>query len=467
MALMTLIAASLLAPASPAAEPVYGNFPVTVDGYAGERHDSTAYSGQIARHLLHNALKALAADGTGSHDAALAARLQAYHSGTAPGRDILAPTSNGDFVIAQTRIDEIAAGKNLADKVYGGAVNGWPGAMTGAEVAAFMIDKAAAADHGFDVLTGYDYPQLISKFLMGAVFYNQAVDNYLDEKLAAGVKPNDAPYAEGAPYTGKEHVWDEAFGYFGAPAHVLTLTPEQVYGIAKTDPSLMAAADFNDDGAVDLTREMSYAHAYYAADADTSGETDYLHTISRAFLDGRKLIAAAGGAALDDAQRATLREYAQTIRENWEKVIAEAAFKYAGSVYQDLNKLNIIIESDGDPRQAFRAYAKHWSELKGFTLALQTGGTDLGATAVKLNRLVGYGPVLLGGGSGGRVTGIDADGDYIMGAAPSMGDYMVDMIRVQGLLAERFELVARNNDATGDLHEVLESLGESQSAETD
>ena len=41
------------------------------------------------------------------------------------------------------------------------------------------------AEHGsaFDPNTGYNYPQLISKFAMGAVFYNQAVDNYLDEKL--------------------------------------------------------------------------------------------------------------------------------------------------------------------------------------------------------------------------------------------------------------------------------------------
>ena len=33
---------------------------------------------------------------------------------------------------------------------------------------------------------------------------------------------------------------------------------------------------------------------------------------------------------------------------NWEKVIAEAAFKYAGSVYKDLDKLNTIVESNGD-----------------------------------------------------------------------------------------------------------------------
>lgn len=57
--------------------------------------------------------------------------------------------------------------------------------MTGQEVLEFMINKAAETRGGYDPLTGYNYPQLISKFAMGAIFYNQAVDNYLDEKLAA------------------------------------------------------------------------------------------------------------------------------------------------------------------------------------------------------------------------------------------------------------------------------------------
>jgi len=87
---------------------------------------------------------------------------------------------------------------------------------------------------------------------------------------------------------------------------------------------------------------MSYAHAYYAADADKSG-TSYLHTITRAFIDGRRLLASADGRALDDRQRAQLVAYADTIRSNWEKVIAEAAFKYAGSVYKNLQERDEIV----------------------------------------------------------------------------------------------------------------------------
>ncbi|MFL2934380.1 MAG: DUF4856 domain-containing protein [Thalassobaculaceae bacterium] len=38
---------------------------------------------------------------------------------------------------------------------------------------------------------------------------------------------------KGKHYTGKEHSWDEAFGYFGAATHGLTLSAKQNYEIAK------------------------------------------------------------------------------------------------------------------------------------------------------------------------------------------------------------------------------------------
>ena len=443
---------------------VYQNFPITVQGYSGDKTDSTSYSGQVARHLLHNSLKKLAGKGNGEPNGELKGMMMAYFSGKEEGRAILIPISKEGFIVKQASIDEISKGKNLSGKTYKGAVAGWPGYMTASEVLEFMIDKASSANQGFDPVTGYDYPQLISKFLMGAVFYNQAVDKYLDESLGADQNTNDKAYKEGTPYTGKEHVWDEGFGYFGAPVHALSLDAKQAYGISKGKHELMSIADFNQDGSIDLKREMTYAHAYYAADADKSGKTNYLHNITRAFLDGRMLIVSAGGNALTDEQRADLMSHAASIKSNWEKVIAEATFKYAGSVYKDLQKLMTIIEADGNVSETFRAYAKHWGEMKGFALALQTSGKDLGETSVKLNRLIGFSPVHLGGG---QVIGIDPKGNYQIGETVSMGEYMAHMIKVQILLAERFELVALKNNSTAALADLLESLGESKSAETD
>lgn len=465
MMVKTLTAAVALAVSvSAGAAQNYAEFPVTVKGYKGEATHSVSYTGQSARQVLHTSLKKLAGKGNGQANAELKAQMLAYYEGKDAGREILSPVTKGDFVVAETTVDQLSKGKNLSGKTYKGAVAGWPGNMTGQEVLSFMIDKASSANKGYDPLTGYDYAQLISKFAMGAVFYNQAVDNYLDEKLDADTKPNSKAYKDGAAYTGKEHVWDEAFGYFGAPANTLNLTAEEVYKIAKQKEGAITLADLNKDGKVSLYNEMTYAHAYYAAGFDKGGNTQYLHSIVQAFVDGRQLISDANGKALTEEQRNKLRGYAKTISENWEMVIAEAVFKYAGSTYKDLQALNVAIETNGDAAKIFRAYAKHWGELKGFALALQVGKDNLGETAVKLNRLIGYSPVLLGNT---QVVGVDAKGNYIQSSSINMKEYMLHMLKVQKLMVDEFGVKARNKDVMADLGELADKLGSGASAEND
>ena len=456
-----LIASSLVFGCVFAKPDMYGNFPVTEKSYSGKKKDSTSYTGQVARHVLHNSLKKLAGKGNGNPNPELKATMMSYYSSKDAGRKIIDPTSKGEFKVKQTMVDEISKGKNLKGKTYKGLVNGFPGQMSGPEVFEFLIDKASSSNKGFDPVTGYNYPQLISKFMMGAVFYSQAVDNYLDEKMGADNKPNNKPYKKGAHYTGKEHSWDEAFGYFGAPAHAMALNAKQAYGIAKRKD--IKVADANGDGVVDLKTEMTFGHAYYAADSDKAG-TKYMHTIVDAFIKGRQLIRDADGAALTDQQRAKLMSYVKVIKTNWERVIAEAAFKYAGSCYKDLEKLRTIVESNGDASKAFAAYGKHWGELKGFLMALETSGRSLGEAGVRMNRLVGYGPVLLGGG---QVTGIDSDGNFLIGGNRSMGEYQVHMVKLQKLLGDTFKLKARKNDVTGEMDDLLKSLGSSRAAEND
>ncbi|WP_286239674.1 DUF4856 domain-containing protein [Neptuniibacter halophilus] len=442
----------------------YADFPVTVKDYQGDAKHSVSYTGQAARQVLHTSLKKLASKGNGQANPELKAQLMAYYQGEEAGRKILAPVSKEGFPVAQDQVDQLSKKKNLSGKTYQGVVPGWPGNMTGQEVLTFMIDKASSANKGYDPLSGLDYTQLISKFAMGAVFYNQAVDNYLDEKLEAGTKPNNQPYKKGAAYTGKEHVWDEAFGYFGAQANSLNLTAKQVYQVAKQKPEALALADLNKDGKVSLYNEMTYAHAYYAAGFDKGGKTNYLHTIVQAFVDGRQLLADAKGEALSDSQRNKLKGYADIIATNWEKVIAEAVFKYAGSTYKDLQALETLIEGNGDVGPAFRKYAKHWAEMKGFALALQTGKKNLGATGVQLNRLIGFSPVLLGNT---QITGIDDKGNYIQSGSVSMKEYMLNMLKVQQLMLDTFAVEARNNDLLAEMGVLAEKLGSGASAEND
>ena len=461
---IALTSSMMIAAAAQADNQIYTDFPITVDGYKGTATASESYKGQIARHVLHNSLKKLAAKGNGQPNAELKAEMMAYFNGSKSPLAIIDPASKDGFPIAQVTVDDLSKGKNLADKAYKGTITGWPNNMTGAEVLSFMIDKASAANKGYDPVNGLDYPQLISKFAMGAVFYNQAVDSYLDEKLAAGTKPNDQPYKEGAAYTGKEHAWDEAFGYFGAPAHALTLDTATLAKISKQDADYFSKADYNQDGKVDLYKEMIFAHASYAISADSSGKTNYFNSIMQAFIDGRKLITRADGKALTDAQRAELIAYADTIASNWEKVIAEATFKYAGEVYEDLQKIQIIVDANGNVNKAFKDYSKHWGELKGFSLALQTGRQNLGETATKLNRLIGFSPVLLGDT---QVTGIDAQGQYQQSASISMTEYKLHMLKVQKLMVDAFGVKARSHDALAGMDELAAKLGESKNAEND
>ena len=433
----------------------YGPFPITLKGYSGDKTNSVSYSGQIARHVLHDSLKKLAGSGD-------LAEMMAYFKGSDKNKKIHAPKTKGDFKIKQTLVNEISSGKNLSGKSYKGLVNGWPGGLTGAEVLEHMINKAAEHGSAFDPNTGYNYPQLISKFAMGAVFYNQALDNYLDEKLSADNKPNNKPYKDGAYYTGKEHVWDEAFGYWGAAAHSLELTAEQNYNITKMKD--MAAADHNGDGVVDLKTEFNFAHAYYAASYDKGGKTDYFNTVTKAFVDGRKIITAANGEALTPAQRSQLYVLRDIIGQNWEKVIAESVFKYAGSVYKDIDKLQTIVEANGDTTKVFATYGKHWGELKGFALALQCGKNNLGETAVKMNRMMGFGPVLM---NASQVTGVDSSGNFIKDEASSWDEYKLHMLKIQKLMVDVFAVKARANDQISNIADLSAKLGGSNSAEND
>ncbi len=467
---VSTLAISMIGSAALADGQVYSNFPVTLKNYEGKKKTSVSYTGQIARHALHDSLKKLAGKGNGQPNPELKAKMMSYFAGKDKGRAIVAPATKGPFAVKQKGVDDISGGKNLAGKTYKGTITGMPNNMTGPDLLNFWIDKASSADKGYDLTNGYNYPQLISKFIMGAVFYNQAVDGYLDEYLSAEKKPNDKPYKKGAAYTGKEHAWDEAFGYFGAPAHTLSLTPSQVYQIAKQgskskDPKdALGFADFNKDGMVDLKSEMVFAPAYYAAGADKGGKTKYMHTITGAFLDGRKLLAAAKGEKLSDAQRGQLRGYASVIENNWEGTLAEATFKYAGSVYKDMVKLKGMKATDDGYTKTLKNYVKHWGELKGFSLALQTGKKNLGGTASTLNILVGFGPVMP---DGQQVVNIDGGGKYVRAGGVTWGNYMKNMLKVQNLLVKDLSVKARANDMTKEMDALTKALGESESAEND
>ena len=436
----------------------YGPFPVTLKSYSGEQTDSVSYSGQIGRQLLHTSLKKAIATNAGIDT------LRRYFNGDDGTLPILDPVSSAKFRVDHNDVNAISR-TNLSDKAYRGSIAGWPGNLSGRQMLEQMLTRAAAVPNGYDAKHGYDYVQLVSKFTMGGVFYHQACDNYLDEKLEAGNKPNNKPYRDGAYYTGKEHSWDEAFGYWGAAAHGASLTAQQNYDIAKKKD--MVSADANADGMVNLKSEMNYAHAYYAASFDRGGNTNYYSIITRAFIDGRQIIADANGEALSDTQRNALMGKARVICANWERVIAEAVFKYAGSVYADLAKL----KSGGD-ENTYRAYVKHWGELKGFALSLHTSSQNLGELGRRIDGLIKFGPVVGGVVSADitqnsrRVSGVDAAGTFTFQDA-SVDEYMLYMLRLQQVMEDEFGVVAKDNDRLADIANLAEKLGSAEGVEND
>lgn len=96
--------------------------------------------------------------------------------------------------------------------------------------------------------TGIEYTQVISKGLMGAVFYYQAVDNYLtDNGIGNSVDNNTVMPGEG---TAMQHHWDEAFGYLNVPIDFPTNTNNlefwseycnELDGVLGTNKKLMEA----------------------------------------------------------------------------------------------------------------------------------------------------------------------------------------------------------------------------------
>ena len=97
-------------------------------------------------------------------------------------------------------------------------------------------------------------------------------------------------------------------------------------------------------------------------------------------------------------------------------------------------------------------------------MALQVGKENLGETAVKLNRLIGFGPILL---NASQVTGIDSSGEYLKDEAMNWGEYKMHMLKVQKLMIDKFSVIARSKDQTASIEALADKLGDSDSAEND
>ena len=202
--------------------------------------------------------------------------------------------------------EDVAAASNSVPNVLGiPAEEGRAGRLTTADGSkSYLVNE-----------NGLEYAQVIQKGLMGAVFFNQAVEGYLSaEKIGPAVDNTTVTPGEG---TKMEHHWDEAFGYFGAPVDF---------------PANTAGAKY---------------WANYSNKVDASLGSN--KALMDAFLKGRAAISAKDMEGKDAA--------AATIRTEWERLVAAAA----------IHELNAAKTNIAD--QAKKSH--YLSEAIGFIMGLQ------------------------------------------------------------------------------------------------
>lgn len=360
-----------------------------------DAEDSVAYSGQTLRQVLIQSMKQefaviqaeIETEGTVFADGEVAARLRFYYTFDSDTAGSLPHGLNADPAPAQSTFDEISSGKNLREKVAGqdpvgqsvdwntDGIVGWPGnpgpdalieqwiAEADALAVAFSSGEVTTSPDGVAIpvwyvdASGRDYQQLLEKFLRGAVSYSQGTDDYLDDDVdGKGLRSDNVVFEPGDNYTALEHAWDEGFGYWGATRDLLAYDAETLADAP--------AHDHDQDGAIDLVSEYNFGAARNAAKRDHGAHPDAPTDLSaqtmRAFLTGRALIAAADG-PLSETEFEVLQAQRDLAVDGWERAIAATALHYINDVLRDL-------QADATD---YATVAKHWSELKGFTLALQ------------------------------------------------------------------------------------------------
>ena len=275
---------------------------------------------------------------------------------------------------------------------------------------------------------GHDLKQLVQKFLLGAIAYSQAMDDYLhDDVLNKGLKANnEMPATDGARYSALEHAWDEGFGYFGGARNYKLYRDEEVARKSGRDEFKLGYHDTNADGKIDLMSEYNFGHSVNAAKRDLGAaegaKTDMTQNVITAFLTGRNILAnAAGELSADELE--LLKAERDVISANWELAIASTALHYINDTLKDMEKA-------GTSDYNFYDHAKHWSELKGFALSLQFNPakkiTD--SQFVTLHDHIGDAPALPG--------------------SAEFEEYKTSLRSARSILVDAYNIDARN---TGDL----------------
>lgn len=181
-----------------------------------------------------------------------------------------------------------------------------------------------------NVIDGYfvnddsvELKQVIEKGLMGACFYWQACDNYLED-----LSMDDNQNVTQGKGTDRAHHFDEGFGYFGAPKDFDAGSPTEVAG--------------------DYTGSAWFWGKYCIG---RNNALDNLDPIFEAFRKGRTAIVNGESSKRENA--------VNTIEEEWERICAGNVVHYLKSTKDDIQNSDV------------GGKVHHWSEAFAFHLALK------------------------------------------------------------------------------------------------
>lgn len=334
------------------------------DSRFSEGLSSVNYGGQTVRNLLVQDIKKLIDNAATTPNTSLKADILNLYNYSDNGTSTI--SSAGSFTLTHDVYEDISTGKNLSGKINTTeTLYGWTGNAEDLFLA--LVDSI---DDNINV-KGYtgkdiylsadsmDLAQMINKLLLGAVVYNQGTDTYLDRILTEN---NTEASGGTATYSTMEHVWDEAFGYFGAARNYFNFTDDD---LASANSGTVYKDD-DSDGKIDFRSEYNFGFSTNAGKRDrvvNDGGVDPKFTTLcfEAFLAGRTAIA-------NGRDSSEIRGYAANAAQCWERVIAATIIHYINGTKVDL----LTRKSTGTITNKYDLY-KHWSEMRGFTIALQFG----------------------------------------------------------------------------------------------
>lgn len=179
--------------------------------------ENVSYSGQTARLDMLAEITAYAKTGATPGTALDAQKLKDMFSNTGNPFNILALDTSGKQL--QNKCFELDTALFLS---YFDSLENIGGTTNGSNGVAGIV--ANGTKSYLCNSKGLEYAQLIDKGLMGAVFFYQVAEGYLSEdKIGDGVDNVTVTPGKGTP---REHHFDEAFGYFGAPTNFPTNTDD-------------------------------------------------------------------------------------------------------------------------------------------------------------------------------------------------------------------------------------------------